>query len=100
MQARRWRRFIPITSITPGAVGGRADTLQFDARRRERVGQDASNEQGPCNVLVNNVCPGFKAAARLMGLSQLLASKRGIAVSSLSRPPAFHPFPGISGPRN
>ena len=38
-----------------------------------------ANEYGPHNVLVNSVCPGYTATARLIQLSQKLAEKEGVA---------------------
>ena len=37
-----------------------------------------ANEYGPYNILVNNVCPGFTATARLLDLSSALAAKQGV----------------------
>src|SRR5262249_8220611 len=37
-----------------------------------------SNEYGPYNILVNNVCPGFTATARLLELSSTLAARQGV----------------------
>ena len=34
-----------------------------------------SNEYGPYNVLVNNVCPGYTATARLIELAETLARR-------------------------
>jgi len=42
-----------------------------------------SNEYGPYNVLVNNVCPGFTATARLMDLSRTLAEKQGVSAAEV-----------------
>ena len=38
-----------------------------------------ANEYGPYNVLVNNVCPGFTATARLNSLAETLAGKAGVS---------------------
>ena len=38
-----------------------------------------ANEYGRHNVLVNNVCPGYTATARLMELAQTLAEKEGVS---------------------
>jgi 3-oxoacyl-[acyl-carrier protein] reductase len=35
-------------------------------------------EYGACNVLVNNVCPGFTATDRLIGLAKSLAAQKGV----------------------
>ncbi len=37
-----------------------------------------SNEYGPHNILVNNVCPGYTATARLLSLTAMLAQKEGV----------------------
>jgi 3-oxoacyl-[acyl-carrier protein] reductase len=42
-----------------------------------------SNEYGPYNVLVNNVCPGYTATARLLSLAETLAQKEGVPSSEI-----------------
>ena len=51
-------------------AGGWLDSFQFGPRRRSGLIKTLANEYGPYNVLVNNVCPGFTATARLMDLSR------------------------------
>jgi 3-oxoacyl-[acyl-carrier protein] reductase len=38
-----------------------------------------ANEYGPYNVLVNNVCPGYTATARLLDLEATLAKRDGVS---------------------
>src|SRR5580693_8119942 len=83
MQARRWGRFIAITSMT---VKQPVEGLILSNSVRAGVSgliKTLSNEYGPYNVLVNNVCPGFTATARLMDLSRTLAGKQGVAASEI-----------------
>jgi 3-oxoacyl-[acyl-carrier protein] reductase len=42
-----------------------------------------SNEYGPYNVLVNNVCPGYTATARLLDLTGKLAAKEGVTAAEI-----------------
>jgi 3-oxoacyl-[acyl-carrier protein] reductase len=75
MQQRRWGRFIAITSVT---VKQPLDGLILsNAVRAGVLGlvKSLANEYGPSNVLVNNVCPGFTATARLNELAETLAAK-------------------------
>jgi 3-oxoacyl-[acyl-carrier protein] reductase len=44
-----------------------------------------ANEYGPSNVLVNNVCPGFTATARLRSLAETLAGKAGVSPEDIER---------------
>jgi 3-oxoacyl-[acyl-carrier protein] reductase len=37
-----------------------------------------ANEYGPYNVLVNSVCPGYTATARLLALGGKLAERQGV----------------------
>jgi 3-oxoacyl-[acyl-carrier protein] reductase len=79
MQERRWGRFIAITSMTvKQPVEG---LILSNAVRAGVVGlvKTLSNEYGPYNVLVNNVCPGFTATARLGSLAETLAAKAGVS---------------------
>jgi 3-oxoacyl-[acyl-carrier protein] reductase len=83
MQARRWGRFIAITSMT---VKQPVEGLILSNSVRAGVSgliKTLSNEYGPYNVLVNNVCPGFTATARLMDLSRTLAGKQGVSSSEI-----------------
>jgi 3-oxoacyl-[acyl-carrier protein] reductase len=79
MQQRRWGRFIAITSVT---VKQPLDGLILsNAVRAGVLGlvKSLANEYGPYNVLVNNVCPGFTATARLNELAETLAAKGGVS---------------------
>ena len=78
MQQRRWGRFIAITSMTvKQPVEG---LILSNSVRSGVVGlmKTLANEYGPYNVLVNNVCPGFTATARLGSLAETLAGKAGV----------------------
>ncbi len=74
MQQRRWGRFIAITSVT---VKQPVDGLILSNSVRSAVSgliKTLANEYGPHNVLVNNVCPGYTATARLESLTAKLAA--------------------------
>jgi len=78
MQQRRWGRFIAITSVT---VKQPVDGLILSNSIRAGVAglmKTLANEYGPWNVLVNNVCPGYTATARLLELEEALARKQGV----------------------
>lgn len=78
MQQRRWGRFIAITSMT---VKQPVDGLILSNSVRAGVSgliKTLANEYGRYNVLVNSVCPGYTATARLIELSQRLAEKEGV----------------------
>jgi 3-oxoacyl-[acyl-carrier protein] reductase len=78
MQERRWGRFIAITSMT---VKQPVDGLILSNAVRSGVSglvKSLANEYGPYNVLVNSVCPGYTATARLMELAQRLADQQGV----------------------
>ncbi|MGA2270080.1 MAG: SDR family oxidoreductase [Bryobacteraceae bacterium] len=78
MQQRRWGRFISITSV---AVKQPVDGLILSNAVRAAVSgliKTLSSEYGPSNVLVNNVCPGYTATARLIELARALAAKQGV----------------------
>jgi 3-oxoacyl-[acyl-carrier protein] reductase len=78
MQERRWGRFIAITSVS---VKQPIDNLILSNSLRAGVSglvKTLANEYGPYNILVNNVCPGFTATARLISLADTLAAKEGI----------------------
>ncbi len=78
MQERRWGRFIAITSV---AVKQPVEGLVLSNSIRAGVSgliKTLSNEYGRYNVLVNSVCPGFTATARLMELAETLAGKEGV----------------------
>jgi 3-oxoacyl-[acyl-carrier protein] reductase len=83
MQERRWGRFIAITSMT---VKQPVDGLILSNSVRSAVSgliKTLSNEYGPYNVLVNNVCPGYTATARLLSLSSRLAEKEGVTAQDI-----------------
>ena len=68
MQEQRWGRLITITSA---AVKQPIDGLILSNAVRPAVAglvKSLSNEYGPYNVLVNNVCPGYTATERLKSL--------------------------------
>jgi 3-oxoacyl-[acyl-carrier protein] reductase len=78
MQQRRWGRFIAITSV---AVKQPVEGLILSNSIRAGVSglvKTLANEYGPYNVLVNSVCPGFTATARLMELAETLAARQGV----------------------
>jgi 3-oxoacyl-[acyl-carrier protein] reductase len=85
MQERRWGRFIAITSVT---VKQPLDGLILSNSVRAAVlglVKSLANEYGPHNVLVNNVCPGFTATARLNELAETLATKGGVSPRDIER---------------
>lgn len=72
MQQRGWGRFITITSIT---VKQPVDGLILSNAVRAAVNglvKSLSNEYAKSGVLVNNVCPGYTATARLQELAEKL----------------------------
>lgn len=83
MQARRWGRFITITSLT---VKQPVDGLILSNAVRSGVSglvKSLANEYGPYNVLVNNVCPGYTATARLLDLEGTLAKRDGVSTQEV-----------------
>ena len=79
MQVHRWGRFIARTSV---AVKQPLEGLVLSNSIRCGVGglvKTLAAEYGPYNVLVNNVCPGYTATDRLMGLAQSLAAQKECA---------------------
>jgi 3-oxoacyl-[acyl-carrier protein] reductase len=77
MKSRRWGRFLAITSV---AVKQPVEGLILSNSVRSAVSglvKTLANEYGPYNVLVNNVCPGYTATARLEALSGKLAASQG-----------------------
>jgi 3-oxoacyl-[acyl-carrier protein] reductase len=85
MQQRRWGRFIAITSVT---VKQPLDGLILSNSVRAAVlglVKSLANEYGPYNVLVNNVCPGFTATARLNELAETLAVKGGVSPHDIEK---------------
>jgi 3-oxoacyl-[acyl-carrier protein] reductase len=78
MQRARWGRFIAITSMT---VKQPVDGLILSNAIRSGVSglvKSLANEYGPFNILVNNVCPGYTATARLLSLAERLAERDGV----------------------
>ena len=78
MQARRWGRFIAITSVS---VKQPIDGLILSNAVRSGVSglvKSLANEYGPYNVLVNSACPGYTATARLLDLREALAKRDGV----------------------
>jgi 3-oxoacyl-[acyl-carrier protein] reductase len=83
MLARRWGRFIAITSLT---VKQPVDGLVLSNAVRSGVSglvKSLANEYGPHNVLVNNVCPGYTATARLLDLEATLAKRDGVTTREI-----------------
>jgi 3-oxoacyl-[acyl-carrier protein] reductase len=83
MRERRWGRFIAITSIT---VKQPAEGLILSNSVRSAVSgllKSLANEYGPYNVLINNVCPGYTATARLESLTGKLAAAEGVPVEKI-----------------
>ncbi|HLK48998.1 MAG TPA: SDR family oxidoreductase [Bryobacteraceae bacterium] len=83
MQQQRWGRFIAITSVS---VKQPLEGLVLSNAVRSGVSglvKSLSNEYGPYNVLVNNVCPGYTATARLVGLAETLARREGVATAEI-----------------
>jgi 3-oxoacyl-[acyl-carrier protein] reductase len=78
MQQRHWGRFIAITSVS---VKQPIDGLILSNAVRSGVSgliKTLSNEYGRDGVLVNSVCPGYTATARLGELSRKLAAREGV----------------------
>jgi 3-oxoacyl-[acyl-carrier protein] reductase len=78
MRERRWGRFIAITSVS---VRQPLEGLVLSNSVRSGVAglvKTLANEYGPYNILVNSVCPGFTATARLISLSEALAKKEQV----------------------
>ena len=83
MQERRWGRFIAITSVT---VKQPVEGLILSNTVRSGVSglvKTLSNEYGPYNVLVNNVCPGYTATARLLSLKDTMAKREGVDAQTI-----------------
>ena len=78
MQRQQWGRFIAITSVS---VKQPIEGLVLSNAVRAGVSgliKTLANEYGRYGVLVNNVCPGYTATARLLELSRALAEKEGL----------------------
>jgi 3-oxoacyl-[acyl-carrier protein] reductase len=85
MQRRRWGRFIAITSMT---VKQPVEGLILSNSVRAGVSgliKTLANEYGPYNVLVNNVCPGYTATARLISLAERMAEKEGVDAAQIEQ---------------
>lgn len=85
MQRRRWGRFIAITSV---AVKQPVEGLILSNAVRSAVSglvKTLASEYGPYGVLVNNVCPGYTATARLVELSRTLAGKEGVDAAEIEQ---------------
>jgi 3-oxoacyl-[acyl-carrier protein] reductase len=70
MKERQWGRFIAITSVS---VKQPLESLVLSNSVRPAVNglvKSLSNEYAPYNVLVNNVCPGYTATARLLQVAE------------------------------
>jgi 3-oxoacyl-[acyl-carrier protein] reductase len=83
MQQQRWGRFIAITSLT---VKQPVDGLVLSNAVRTGVSgliKSLSNEYGLYNVLVNNVCPGYTATDRLVGLAEAIAGRERVSVQEV-----------------
>lgn len=78
MRSRKWGRFITVTSAS---VKQPLDNLILSNSVRSAVSglvKSLSNECGPDNVLVHNVCPGFTATDRLMNLAATIGVRESI----------------------
>lgn len=83
MKERRWGRFIAITSL---AVKQPVDGLILSNSIRSAVSgliKSLSNEYGPYNILVNNVCPGYTATERLLSLGEAIAKREKIDIAAV-----------------
>ncbi|HTQ55101.1 MAG TPA: SDR family oxidoreductase [Bryobacteraceae bacterium] len=78
MQRQGWGRFIAITSV---AVKQPVENLVLSNSVRSAVSglvKTLSQEYGSGGVLVNSVCPGYMATARLIELGRKMAAKEGV----------------------
>jgi 3-oxoacyl-[acyl-carrier protein] reductase len=85
MQKQRWGRFLTITSVS---VKQPIDGLVLSNSVRSAVSglvKSLSNEYGPYNVLVNNICPGYTRTERLTGISARLAQSGGVTVEQIQQ---------------
>jgi 3-oxoacyl-[acyl-carrier protein] reductase len=83
MQQRRWGRFIAVTSVS---VKQPIEGLVLSNSVRAGVSgliKTLANEYGPYNILVNAVCPGYTATARLLDLGGRLAAREGVPQSAI-----------------
>ncbi len=77
MKQQRWGRFVAITSVS---IKQPLPNMALSNSVRSAVTglmKTLSTEYAPFNVLVNNVCPGYTATARLAGLAAALAKADG-----------------------
>lgn len=83
MQRRKWGRLIAITSVT--VKQPIAGLILSNAVRAGVSGlvKSLANEYGPSNILVNNVCPGYTATARLMDLATRLSEREAVPVEEI-----------------
>ena len=75
-------------AITPVAVKQPIDGLILsNSGRAAVVGlvKTLANEYGPYGVLVNNICPGYTATARLKSLRARLAAAEGVSEEEVER---------------
>ncbi len=85
MRERGWGRFLAITSV---AVKQPIEGLILsNSVRAAVVGlvKTLANEYGPYGVLVNNICPGYTATARLKSLRARLAAAEGVSEEEIER---------------
>src|SRR5258708_22904192 len=85
MQKQCWGRFLTITSVS---VKQPIDGLVLSNSVRSAVSglvKSLSNEYGPYNVLVNNICPGYTRTERLSGLSAQLAQSSAMTVEQIQQ---------------
>jgi 3-oxoacyl-[acyl-carrier protein] reductase len=85
MQQRRWGRFIAITSMT---VKQPVEGLILSNAVRAGVSgliKSLANEYGQYNILVNNVCPGYTATARLLELAERLAKSQEVTPEEIQQ---------------
>jgi 3-oxoacyl-[acyl-carrier protein] reductase len=83
MQARRWGRFLAITSMT---VKQPVEGLILSNAVRSGVSgliKTLANEYGPYNILVNSICPGYTATARLLSLAERMGEKEGVPAAQI-----------------
>jgi 3-oxoacyl-[acyl-carrier protein] reductase len=84
MQRQRWGRFITVTSVS---VKQPIEGLVLSNSIRSAVSglvKTLANEYGPYNILVNNVCPGYTATARLNDLAGRIAEREGVTPAEVS----------------
>jgi 3-oxoacyl-[acyl-carrier protein] reductase len=85
MRASKWGRFLTITSIS---VKQPIEGLVLSNSVRSAVlglVKTLANECSRDNVLVNNVCPGYTATARLKSVAARLAQAESISVEEVEK---------------